>query len=310
MEIAIEEIIKFNENHIKKLNNLGNIIYYPKNLPADDFLKLLKNCEVITVDKTFYNELIPELKKLKLISVYATGYEFIDIKVAKKYGITVCNVPDYSSDAVAEHIFAMILSLSKKLHYMDRKIRKGLWWTDLQPVMELKGKTIGIIGYGNTGKRVENIAKAFGMNILVNTKNPEKYNHINCSSIEELLKESDIITLNLPLNNETKHLIDREKFNLMKKEALLINCARGPVVKEQDIISALKEKRIKGAAFDVFEREPLPKESELFNLENIILTPHTAFYTEEAMERLKDICMENIISFLKGKPANVVSSEG
>jgi phosphoglycerate dehydrogenase-like enzyme len=309
MEIAIEEIIKFNENHIKKLNNLGDIIYYPKNLPADDFLKLLKNCEVITVDKTFYNELIPELKKLKLISVYATGYEFIDIKAAKKYGITVCNVPDYSSDAVAEHIFLLILSLSKKLSYIDREMRKGLWWTDLEPLMELKGKTIGIIGYGNTGKRVEKIAKAFGMNILVNTKNPAKYRNIKSCSLESLLKESDIVTLNLPLNNETRHIIDREAINLMKKEALLINCARGPVVNERDLIEALKEKRIKGAAFDVFEREPLPKESELFNLENIILTPHTAFYTEEAMERLKNICTENIISFLEGKPVNVVSGE-
>ncbi|MEQ8169588.1 MAG: NAD(P)-dependent oxidoreductase [Candidatus Eremiobacterota bacterium] len=307
MNIAIEGIIKFNQNHIKKLNNCGKIIYYPKNLPSDDFFKLLKNCEIITVDKTFYNNLIPELKKLKLISVYATGYEFIDIKLAKKYGITVCNVPDYSSDAVAEHIFAMILTLSKKLQYMEKEMRKGLWWTDLEPVAELKGKTIGIIGYGNTGRRIEKIAKAFGMNIIINTKNPGKYRHIKTSSLEELLKKSDIITLNLPLNNETKHLIDRDKINLMKREVLLINCARGPVVNEKDIITALKEKRIKGAAFDVFEKEPLPKESELFDLENIILTPHTAFYTEEAMERLKDICMKNIISFLKGKPVNVVN---
>ncbi len=307
MNIAIEGIIKFNQNHIKKLNNYGKIIYYPKNLLSDDFLKLLKNCEIITVDKTFYNDLIPELKKLKLISVYATGYEFIDIKLAKKHGITVCNVPDYSSDAVAEHIFAMILTLSKKLQYMEKEMRKGLWWTDLEPVAELKGKTIGIIGYGNTGRRVEKIAKAFGMNIIINTKNPEKYRHIKTSSLEELLKKSDIITLNLPLNNETKHLIDRDKINLMKREALLINCARGPVVNERDIITALKEKRIKGVAFDVFEKEPLPKESELFELENIILTPHTAFYTEEAMKRLKDICMKNIISFLKGKPVNIVN---
>jgi len=307
MEIAIEGIIKFNESHIKKLKNLGNILHYPKNLPAHDFSELLKNSEIITVDKTFYNELIPQLKKLKLISVYATGYEFIDINLAKKHGITVCNVPDYSSDAVAEHIFAMILSLTKKLNYMDREMRKGLWWTDLEPVMELKGKTLGIIGYGNTGKRVEKIAKAFGMNILVNTKHPAKYTHIKTSSLENLLKEADIISLNLPLNNETRHLIDRDKFKLMKKEAILINCARGPVVNEQDLIAALKEKKIKGAAFDVFEKEPLPKDSKLFNIENILLTPHTAFYTEEAMERLKDICLENIISFLEGKPINVVT---
>jgi len=307
MEIAIEGIIKFNESHIKKLKNLGNILYYPKNLPAHDFLELLKDSEIITVDKTFYNELLPHLKKLKLISVYATGYEFIDIKLAKKHGITVCNVPDYSSDAVAEHIFAMILSLTKKLSYMNREMRKGLWWTELEPVMELKGKTIGIIGYGNTGRRVEKIAKAFGMKVLINTKTPEKYRHISTYSLESLLKKSDIITLNLPLNKETRHIIDREKFDLMKKEAILINCARGPVVNEQDLITALKEKRIKGAAFDVFEKEPIPKDSELFNLENILLTPHTAFYTEEAMERLKDICLENIISFLEGKPLNVVT---
>ncbi|MEQ8191736.1 MAG: NAD(P)-dependent oxidoreductase [Candidatus Eremiobacterota bacterium] len=307
MEIAIEGIIKFNESHIKKFKNLGNILYYPKNLPAHDFLELLKDSEIITVDKTFYNELIPQLKKLKLISVYATGYEFIDIKLAKKHGITVCNVPDYSSDAVAEHIFAMILSLTKKLNYMNREMRKGLWWTDIEPVMELKGKTIGIIGYGNTGQRVEKIAKAFGMKVLINTKTPEKYRHISTSSLESLLKKSDIITLNLPLNTETRHIIDREKFDLMKKEAILINCARGPVVNEQDLISTLKEKRIKGAACDVFEKEPLPKDSELFSIENILLTPHTAFYTEEAMERLKDICLENIISFLEGKPLNVVT---
>lgn len=305
MRIVVDGSVRFDSDHEDRLNKLGKFKYYKPNCTKKTFFDSVKDAEVIIINKTFFNEYIPKLKS-KLVSVWSTGYDVIDINKCKKNKITVTNVPGYSTDSTAEHVFMFIFEFTKKLAWQEEELKKGKWNHQLNPLTEIRNKTIGIIGYGNIGKKVAKIAIGLGMEVLVYTRSTVNDIKIQQVSLVELLQFSDFITIHCPLNEETKNLISINELNIMQSNAYLINCARGAIVNEKDLITALKKKSIAGAGIDVFSKEPLPKTSEFRKLENVVLTPHTAFYTKEALKRLGNVAIDNIENFFDKKPSNVV----
>lgn len=274
----------------------------------NEFKDLINDVDVVILRSgvKLTKEVIERGEKLKIIARAGVGIDNIDIEFAKKKKIKVFNVPAINSISVAEHTFGLILAISRKISLADSQLRENLWKKSELCGNELYGKKLGIIGLGKIGSHVAEIGKGFGMKILAVVKNNSeertnelKEKNIEITDFQKLIKNSDIITLNLPLNEETKNLITKKDFQIMKKQAYLINMARGGVVNEDDLYEALKENKIKGAATDVFEREK--QENKLFELENIVLTPHIGAMTFESQKRIAEIIVENIINSLEGK---------
>lgn len=307
MKIAVESTVKLQEHDLKRLGKIGEVKVYQFSSTREEFLDVARDCEVIIGNKKFYNDTLPELKA-RIIALWSTGYDLVNVKKCKELGITVTNVPAYSTNSVAEAAIALLLELAKRLRYQRDEYNKGNWCYDLEFLTELSGKTIGIIGFGNIGKKVAQIAYALNMKVLVFTRTPKpsEFSNYEFVSLGNLLKKSDFVTLHASLDDATRHLINKDKFEKMKKTAFIINCSRGAVINEKDLIDALKNKTIAGAGLDVFETEPLPIDSDLTKLDNVVMTPHTAFWTNEAVERLNSICIDNIENFLKKEPTNKI----
>ena len=229
-------------------------------------------------------DLITKGKNLRLIHC-GTGYNNVDLNAASDQGAYVAVTPNVAAQSVAELVFAMILTLSKRIHEFDATMKSGGWkTTDFIGVPELRGKNFGIIGYGNIGKAAARIARGFGMNLIAHDPHISiEDSDVQSASLEELLKAADFITLHVLLNAESKGLMSTPQFEMMKDTAVLVNASRGPVVDEPAIIEALKQGKIGGACLDVFEKEPLAKESGLRSLNNVILTPHIAYCANEAL---------------------------
>ncbi|QLC49977.1 glycerate dehydrogenase [Methanolobus zinderi] len=313
MKIVVADSIYLPEEYRKKLESLGELNVFDT-MPdsMDKFIERIRDAEIVIVGRFgFPKEAFQAASNLKMISVWQTGYDHIDIEAANEAGVIVSNVPGYAFDAVAELVFAFVLSLLRKVHVADRKIREGKFdWKDYVG-NELMGKTIGVLGTGNIGIRVIQIAHGFNMNILSVTRHPNSSKEtrlgIKFVDMDTLLKESDIVTLHVPLTPETEKMIGEAELEKMKSSAILINTARGKVVDEDALIEALRERKIRGAGLDVFEKEPLPMDSPLMELENVMLTPHIAFLSEESLEECTYICVENVKMFVKGKVQNVVN---
>lgn len=244
-------------------------------VPQKNAADYLAEAEVIIPEHARVDvSLLSNAPVLKFIQTGA-GYDNVDLPACRERGITVCNASGVNANAVAEHVLALILAWYKNIPYLDSNMKNGCTPESIEyKGAELKGKIVGIIGLGNTGKRTAELCRAFGMSVLGYSHSP--VDGINCVDFGELLCKSDIVSLHVPLTNETYHLIDCDTLRLMKNSAILINTSRGAVVNEDDLISALSEHRIDGACLDVFETEPLPERSRLRELPNVILTPHTA----------------------------------
>jgi len=275
-------------------------------------------------------EILQKLPKLKLITIRSTGFDHIDLKECKKRKIVVCNVPYYGENTVAEHTFALILSLSRNIHKAYIKtIRHDFSIDDLKG-FDLKGKILGVIGAGRIGLHVIRIAKGFGMKVYAYDAYQNKFIAevlgFKYTSLEELLKKSDIITLHVPYNKSTHHLLNKERIKLIKKGAIIINTSRGAVIDTEALIEAIDKKIISGAGLDVLEGEELIKEEKqllydknklgilgnlvkdhiLLSRENVVFTPHIGFYSQEALERILDTTVQNIFTFLSKKPQNTI----
>ncbi|MSO92794.1 MAG: hypothetical protein EXQ86_05265 [Rhodospirillales bacterium] len=269
-----------------------------------ELLKDIENVDVLIPGHiTVGADLIGKGKRLKLIHC-GTGYNNVDIEAATKQGAYVAVTPNVAAQSVAELVFASILTLAKKIHTFDATMKSGGWKTsDFIDVPELMGKNFGIIGYGNIGKAAARIARGFGMKIIAHDPNIRiEEPDVRAASLEEVLKEADFITLHVLLNAQTKGLINKQRLDLMKKTAILVNASRGPVVDENALIEALKARRIGGACLDVFEKEPLAKESGLRTLDNILLTPHIAYCANEALAGRYQFFAENCALIAGGKP--------
>ena len=254
-------------------------------------------------------------EKLEMIQVFGIGYDYIDVQACTKKGIIVCNIAEIYSESVAQHAWALILDLTKHVTKADRSMRTGDWEHEDWMGIQLWGKTLGVIGLGHIGGRIALKGHlAFGMKVLaydpyVSPEHAQLYG-AELASLEILLRESDIVSVNVPLTSQTRHLIGGKQLSMMKKSAFLVNTCRGAVISEKALVECLQAGSIRGAGLDVFEAEPLSKDSRLLKMENVVLTPHIASSTTEAVERTYRAGVENIIRYLKGqRPHWVVNPE-
>ena len=281
----------------------------------DEIADRISDADVVLTNKCrITKEIFERCPNIKYIGLFATGYNNIDIKEAKARGCVVSNVPGYSTNAVAQHTFALILNRYSGVAAYDQTVKNGDWcYSKLFsyfniPFFELAGKTIGIVGYGAIGKAVKRIAEAFNMNILVHTRSyPKDDSGIRVVSLEELLKESDIVSLHCPLTDETAGLINKDTLALMKPSAMLVNTSRGGAVVERDLADALNSGKIAAAALDVLDREPMDENCPLRNAKNCCITPHIAWAPLETRIRLIDMVSDNLKNYLAGHPANNVA---
>lgn len=294
-----------------------DITIYDRTAP-EEVVERAKGAEILIINKTVLTEkelnaLSPELK---YIGLQSTGYNVVDLKTATELGITVCNIPSYSTNAVAQQVFAFILHFANQVDLHSQSVHSGEWCTcpDFcywkSPLSELDGKTIGIIGFGSIGAKVAEIAESFGMNVLVNSrsrKDLSKYNTAKQVDIDTLLKTADFVTCHCPLTNETENLINEQNLAKMKKSAYLINTSRGPVVNENALANALNNHIIAGAALDVLKVEPAIESNPLLKAENCIITPHIAWAAQETRQRLLSILEKNIECYLTGNTQNKVN---
>lgn len=273
----------------------------------------MQDADVVLCNKTQITaQAMETAKKLKFIGLFATGYNNIDVEYANSHGITVCNVPGYSTEGVAQHTIALMLAVVGQIGKYNEILKKGDWQTICEfknfplPLMELSKKTLGIIGYGAIAHRVADVAKAFNMKVIVVNRSKVLDTTVTQVSLDYLLSNSDIISLHCPLNEDSKGMINKEAFDKMKQGAILINTARGPIVDEQALCDALNSGKLAGAGIDVLSREPIDSDCPLYNAKNCIITPHVAWAGMETRLRLFDVVKRNLEMFLNGTPQNVV----
>lgn len=292
---------------ISELKKGFDVIHHLQPSP-DEFKKLIKDADAVVLRSgvKLTNDVIEAGENIKIIARAGTGIDNIDIQAAKERSIKVFNIPAVSSSCVAELTFGLMISVMRKIALANSQLQKNLWKKSELYGNELRGKTLGIVGLGKIGSHVAEIAKGFGMNVVACVKNnsPERTNKlkekgIETSPLNELIKKSDIISLHVPLQDGTNDLITKEEFNLMKSTSYLINMARGGVVNEEDLYDALKNKKIAGAASDVFVHEK--QMNPLLTLENFVATPHLGGMTFESQEQIAKILVQNIIDLFEGK---------
>lgn len=294
----------------------GEVVVYPRTATREETIARLQGAEVLLVNKVpITEEVLAACPDLKLICVLATGYNVVDCDAARRRGIPVCNVPDYSTNAVAQFTFSLLLEICNHVGHHDRVVHEGKWsacpnfcfWDT--PQMELAGKTIGVIGFGRIGRAVGRIANAFGMKVLA-------YNRSRCAEgeaigtyvdLDTLLANSDIVSLHLPLSAENTRMVNDDFLGKMKEGAILLNTARGGLIDEAALARALASGKLRAAAADVVTTEPIPADSPLLTAPNMVITPHMAWAPLEARLRILDITVASIEGWLSGNPVNVVN---
>ncbi len=291
------------------LQQYGEFVCY-QHTPKELVKERIKGADIVLTNKVIIDkDIIDSSPALKLVSVLATGYNVVDCNYARQKNVAVSNVPSYSTDSVAQHTFALILELCAHSGKHSRAVSDNKWCISedfclcLTPIIELKNKVIGIIGYGSIGKAVAKIAEAFGMKVLIHNRTPFEC----CVSLDELYKQSDIITLHCPLTDSNKQMINKEAIALMKKSAIIINTARGGLIDEDALAYALNNDLLLGFGADVLSEEPPKESNKLLKAKNTVITPHIAWASSEARGRLLEITEQNVKNFLDGEPINVVN---
>ena len=296
----------------EKIKQLGRTIIYPRT-SREEVMSRVKDAEIIVVNKVKLDaEVLENAPLCQCICVTATGYNNIDIEKAKQKGIVVLNASNYGTGSVAQHVFALLLDITNRVNTQNTSVKKGDWGNQPdfcyghESLERLEGKTIGIIGFGAIGQAVAKIADAFGMKVKVGARTAEKAIHLGyeVQTLEQVISNSDIITLHIPLTNDTKNIMNKTIFQKMKDNTILINTSRGDLINEEDLYEGLKVKKPAFAALDVLKTEPPAAGNPLFELENCIITPHVAWASKQAREKLMDMTVENILCFLEGRPFN------
>lgn len=296
------------------LNALAECTFYDRT-PASEVVDRAQDCELILTNKTVISgDAIRSLPKLRYIGVLATGYNVVDVAAAKERGITVCNIPGYSTASVAQTVFALLLELTHRVGHHAQTVREGRWsscqdfsyWDG--SLVELSGRTLGILGYGAIGEAVARIALAMGMKVIANRRTwaTEPLQGVEKVDLEHCFNNSDVLTLHFPLTPNTSGIINRDNIAKMKPSAFLINTARGPLINEADLAEALNTGRLAGAGLDVLSSEPPAADNPLISAHNCFITPHIAWASLEARSRLIQVATENVRTFLGGVPQNLV----
>lgn len=319
-KVLITEPLPLVEEEKKILSRYASVTV-ANTTSEDQLVEFVKDVDVImVVYAKITKRIINSATKLKGIVRYGIGVDNIDLEAATAKGVIVANVPDYAIETVADHTWALILALVRRIVIADKYVRNRLYigkWTNPPEYLrgvDLSGKVLGLVGVGRIGREVAKRAKGFGVKILgydpYISSDVAKEFGIELVNLDTLLSESDIISIHCPLTKETYHLINEDKIRLMRKRPYIINTARGAIIDEKALYKALKEGWIAGAALDVFEIEPPPENNPLFELDNVVLTPHIAWYTEEALRRLEMSAVEEAIRILRGElPRNIVNRE-
>lgn len=284
--------------------------------PPELVIERALNAEILLTTKTLIGaELLRRLERVRYVGVLATGYDVVDVEAARKRGIVVTNIPTYGTASVAQHVFALLLELCNHVQLHSGAVRAGEWsrnpdWSFWKaPLVELAGKTMGIVGFGRIGRHTARIANALEMRIMAHDANESgapDFEEFRWGSVEQLLRESDVVSLHCPLVPETRGMIDAERLRWMQRSAFLINTSRGPLVVERDLADALNAGTIAGAGLDVLSAEPPGDENPLYSARNCLITPHLAWATTEARSRLMRTAVANVAAFLNGKPENIV----
>ncbi len=299
------------------LKELGDVTLYDRT-PYTETVERCKGAGIILTNKAPLDEaILNRLPDLKYIGVLATGYNIINIDVCKQKGIIVSNVPGYGTGAVAQFVFALLLELCLHVQKHSDAVLEGRWAKSVDfcfwdyPLIELAGKTLGIIGFGTIGQKVADIATAFDMKVIATGRRQTDQSHrknFKWVSLDELLQQSDVVSIHCPLTPETQGLINEENLGKMKPSAFLINTSRGPIINDADLAQALNNNIIAGAGIDVLSKEPPPADNPIFKAKNCIITPHIAWATKEARARMMATAINNLEAFIAGRPANVINN--
>lgn len=297
---------------------LGDLTVYDRTPPGKTIELAAGSDAVITNKTVLSSEIITQLETLKYIGVLATGYNVVDLAAADHKNIPVTNIPAYGTRSVAQMIFALLLELCHHVQDHSNSVRAGNWSDSADfcywkhPQVELAGKTMGIIGFGRIGSQVGEVAHALGMKVLAydafDFPAPPYEDFTRAATVDEIFRESDVVSLNCPLTDENHGMVNRDTLSLMKKSSFLINASRGPLIVEEDLAAALNSRRIAGAAVDVLSVEPPENTNPLLKADNCLITPHIAWATREARSRLMDIAVENLAAFIRGTAVNVVNT--
>ncbi|GGM74607.1 glycerate dehydrogenase [Dyadobacter beijingensis] len=295
------------------IERLGNVTIYDRSA-KEEIVERAADAEVLLVNKVVLSgETLAQLPNVKYIGVMATGFNNIDIDAARKQGITVTNVKAYGPASVAQQTFALLLAIMNRAETHSQSVFAGDWaaspdfcyWKT--PLTELAGKRMGLIGFGDIGSQVANIALAFGMRVIAYRKHPAPADGVKMVSLDEIFTKSDVISLHCPLTEETREIINRDSISKMKRNAIILNTGRGPLIRESDLAEALRDGTIGGAGLDVLSSEPPKADNPLLSAPNCVITPHVAWATFEARQRLLQMVADNLESFQNGNPRNVVS---
>ena len=312
--VVVVNASKMNYDHLLDFSVLSNDVQVYENSTNEEVIERIQGAGVVVTKELLVGaDLLSQFPdSVKLIVEAGTGYNNIDLDAARAKGITVCNIPAYSTERVAHTVIMMLLNFSSTMQQQIGMLAKGdrSNFTKYLQVShtEVNGKTLGVVGAGHIGMEVIKVAKALGMNILIHTRTPKADGDgVRYVSLDELLANSDYITLHCPLNEQTKHMINKDTIAKMKSSAVIINTGRGALINEADLCEALVAKRIAGAGLDVQEVEPPVEDSPLYTLDNVIITPHMGWKGLETRQRLVGIIRDNVQAFLKGEPINVVS---
>ncbi|MFB6372052.1 MAG: D-2-hydroxyacid dehydrogenase [Bradymonadaceae bacterium] len=304
------------DNPWDPIRDLGEVTVYDRT-PEEAIPDRASGAEILLTNKTpLDEETLRALDDLEFVSVLATGYDPVDVEAARELGIPVANVPEYSTDSVAEHTIGLMLELTHRIGMLDRAVEAGEWenspdfsfWK--RSLTELSGKTLGIVGFGTIGERVGRVADAFGMTVLGSTHSStpdpafEEFEHVETDAIFE---RADIVSLHCPLTDETEQMVDADRLEAMGEEAYLVNTGRGDLVDEAAVADALADGSVAGAAVDVVSEEPITSDNPLLDAPNCVITPHIAWTSLEARQRLMQTTAKNVRGFLAGDPTNVVN---
>jgi len=300
--------------NLERLKELGEVeVYTSRPQREEELLGRIKDADIIVNIRAYCKfpaNVLTAAKRLKLISVWGTGSDNVDLDVASELGIPVTTTPGTATESVAEHALAIMLAVARKIPQIDRQVKEGKWVRGL--VTQLYGKTMGVIGTGSIGSHFAKLAKGIGMNVIAWTFNPsdEKARNIGFRYVplEQLLRESDVVSIHLRLSDQTEGFIGEKEIALMKPSAFLINTARGAIVDIEALIEALKEGKIAGAGLDVFKKEPVDPNDPILNLDNIVITPHSAGQTPEVLDKGLNMAVENVANFLAGRLTNLVNT--
>lgn len=297
------------------LRQFGKTTVYDRT-PEELVLERIGDAGIILTNKTVLTgEIFDRAPDIRYVGVLATGYNVVDMAAAKEKGVTVTNIPAYGTAAVAQMTFALLLEMCHHVWAHSEEVKGGAWTGSADfcfwryPLIELAGKTMGIIGFGRIGQAVANIALAMGMKVLVHDPHPDRTlesKTLKYAQLGKLFAEADIISLHCPLQGSTEGMINRKTIAMMKDNVMIINTARGPLINEEDLSAALNSKKVAGAALDVLSREPPGKDNPLFSAKNCIITPHISWAPKETRERLMEIAVNNVKQFLAGKTVNAV----